>query len=299
MVPRLHSNFSITTCNFHGRDIETIIGMAVYHGDNEAWINQAIDSILEQTYKTFLFVIVVDGDVPQCINDVLTTKANQDTRIILAKNSANVGLAASMNNVINWTSRFSPLFFARMDADDISAPNRLERQVGYLRKHKYISVLGSALNEINEFGDKVGARVMPASHSQIVSMLPRRCSMNHPTLIIRYSVFEQGFLYDPDLKNTQDYFLWVTLAANGFVFRNLKDRLLDFRRVNDFYKRRGFVKSINEFKARFVAMRKLKRLTVLNALYATAVLMLRLMPSYLVKLAYKVDRHMLNRFGKH
>lgn len=293
------TNFSIISCKFTEKRVETVVGMAVYHGDNLAWIEEAVDSILRQTYKTFLFVIVIDGDVPSDVMSTLKQKAADDERVMLAKNSSNLGLAASMNNVISWVHQYSPTFFVRMDADDISAPNRLERQVGYLRKHKYISVLGSALNEVNELGKKVGARVMPASHSQIVSLLPRRCSMNHPTLVIRYSVFEHGFRYDPDLRNTQDYFLWITLASNGFVFRNLKDKLLDFRRVNDFYKRRGLMKSINEFKARFFAMRKLGRLTPLNVVYAFAVLSLRLLPSHFVKVAYKLDRHMLNRFGKH
>lgn len=279
--------------------VETLVAMAVYHGDNELWAIQAIDSILNQSYQNIAFIVIIDGEISDSMKRSLAQKASQDQRMILAQNTCNVGLAESMNRAVEWGKRFNPRYFARMDADDISVENRLARQIGYLNKHAYIAVLGSALTEINEHGEKVGARVMPSSHKQIVSILPRRCSMNHPTVVIRFSVFEQGFRYNSSLMNTQDYFFWITLASKGFVFRNLKDRLLMFRRVNNFYKRRGLSKSLNEFKARMQAMIKLKQFTLYNITYAFSVLALRLMPGKVVRLAYKLDRHLLERFGKH
>ena len=117
--------------------------------------------------------------------------------------------------------------------------------------------------------------------------------------VIRYNVFNDGHRYNGDLLNTQDYFFWITLASKGYIFRNLKDRLLKFRRVNNFYKRRGLSKSLNEFKARVYAITKLKQFSPYNFFYACGVLSLRLMPGKIVKLAYKLDRHLLERFGKH
>jgi hypothetical protein len=108
-------------------------------------------------------------------------------------------------------------------------------------------------------------------------------------------VFEQGFRYRENLMNTQDYFFWADLAAAGFKFANLSDKLLKFRRVNDFYKRRGLGKSINEFKARFYTMKVLDKYSLGNILYAFAVLALRLMPGRVVKFAYKLDRYLLNK----
>ncbi|MBO7920655.1 glycosyltransferase [Alteromonas sp. K632G] len=295
----MDSNLSILHNNYKKKRVETLVAMAVYGGDKVEWVEQAIDSILNQTYQDFVFIIVIDGEITVKMMNKLKDKAFSDHRIILAQNVVKPGLASCMNKAAEWGLSLNPSYFVRMDADDISISTRLARQINYLRKHAYISVLGSALTEINEHGGKVGARVMPSSHRQIVSILPRRCSLNHPTVVIRYTVFEQGYRYDSNLMNTQDYFLWVTLASNGFVFRNLKDRLLNFRRVNNFYKRRGFSKSLNEFRARFNAMLKLKKLTPYNAAYACGVLALRLMPGKVVKLAYKLDRHLLDRFGKH
>ena len=236
--------------------------------------------------------------MPQHLSDIAWDASEQDSRIILTKNETNMGLASSMNAAIEYGFRFYPTYFARMDADDISEPNRLSRQINYLKRHTTISILGSALTEVNERGVKVGARVMPASHKKITKILPRRCSLNHPTVVIRYSVFQDGHRYDSSLRNTQDYFLWIELASHGYIFRNLKDRLLKFRRVNNFYKRRGLIKSLNEFKARLSAVVKLKQYSFYNVFYAFAVLALRMMPGKVVKLAYKLDRRYLEKFGK-
>ncbi|QDG33996.1 glycosyltransferase [Alteromonas mediterranea] len=293
------NQFSILHNKNKKQHVESIVAMAVYQADNAKWLREAIDSITKQTYTNFLFVIVIDGPVPQAISGALNDAVKRDDRIILAQNSHNIGLASSMNAVIDFSMQFKPTFFVRMDADDISEEHRLLRQITYLKRHSNISVLGSALTEINESGFKVGARVMPASHKQIVRILPRRCSLNHPTVVIRYNVFNDGHRYNGDLLNTQDYFFWIMLASKGYIFRNLKDRLLKFRRVNNFYKRRGLSKSLNEFKARVYAITKLKQFSPYNFFYACGVLSLRLMPGKIVKLAYKLDRHLLERFGKH
>tara|TARA_Y100000052_G_scaffold12735_1_gene12388 strand:+ start:6640 stop:7527 length:888 start_codon:yes stop_codon:yes gene_type:complete len=295
----LINQFSILHDKNKKQHVESIVAMAVYQADNVKWLREAIDSITKQTYTNFLFVIVIDGPVPQAISGVLNDAVKRDDRIILTQNSHNIGLASCMNAVIDFSMQFKPTFFVRMDADDISEEHRLLRQITYLKRHSNISVLGSALTEINESGFKVGARVMPASHKQIVRILPRRCSLNHPTVVIRYNVFNDGHRYNGDLLNTQDYFFWITLASKGYIFRNLKDRLLKFRRVNNFYKRRGLSKSLNEFKARVYAITKLKQFSPYNFFYACGVLSLRLMPGKIVKLAYKLDRHLLERFGKH
>jgi len=279
-------------------DIESLVAMAVYHNDCLAWLQQAVSSVLCQSYQSFIYLIVIDGPVSDEITAFLNDTATNDNRIVLAKNAENVGLAASMNFAIEWGMALSLNYFFRMDADDISLPERLEKQVSFLNNHEKVGVLGAALTEINEAGEKVGARIMPASHAQIVRVLPRRCSMNHPTVAFRYDVFRQGFRYDAELKNTQDYFLWIQLASEGIVFCNLKDRLLEFRRVNNFYKRRGLTKSLNEFRARLFAMRALRRLTPWNLIYASGVLTMRLMPARIVKMAYRMDRKMLEKRNK-
>lgn len=277
-----------------------LVAMSTYEADKPEWVRHAIESVCEQTYKDFIFLIIVDGSVPAATTAMLLEFANRDPRLLIAQNSQNMGLAACMNLAIDWAvTQPGIAYFFRMDADDACLPERLEKQISFLDKHHDVDVLGTGLTEVNESDTPVGARVMPASHDIIVRMLPRRCTLNHPTVAIRMNIFHDGFRYDARRLNTQDYFLWIELAANGYQFRNLREKLLRFRRVNDFYKRRGLTKSLNEFKARFVAMRKLHRYSVLNTFYALAVLGLRLMPSRIVKWAYKFDRLLLEKIVKH
>lgn len=291
--------FSIVQSRYTVKTVEAIVGCAVYGNDEPLWVEQALNSILKQTYEDFLLVVVIDGPVSFEIQEVIDVKAQLDERVVVVESKINQGLAACMNFVLDWSLSLKPTYFFRMDADDVSLPNRFQTQIQFLQTHPNVSILGTALIEINEENEKVGSRMMPVSNQQIIRLLPRRCTVNHPTVCIRYEVFLDGYRYNHHLRNTQDYFLWIELAQAGYVFRNLKEQLLMFRRVNDFYKRRGLSKSINEFKARFGAMFKLKRLTLYNLTYAIAVFTLRLLPSKLVKMAYKLDRHLLEKYFKH
>lgn len=297
----MSKQFSFLTPTDLCGSFETVVGMAVYIGDRLEWVEQAINSVLKQTYQDFVYVIVIDGDINEDIYTYLCDVCRQNKKMILALNRSNSGLSSCMNFIVDWalSEHGETKYFFRMDADDISEKNRFSLQVGYLEEHPNISILGCALKEINEVGDVVGKRKLPVKHGDIVKFLPKRCSINHPTVALRFKVFKDGFRYNKSLRNTQDYFLWIELAAAGYQFANLGGKLLQFRRVNDFYKRRGLEKSFNEFKARFYAMRVLKRYTVGNIIYAISVLLLRLMPSKVVKLAYKLDRFLLARKVKH
>ncbi|GAB2688950.1 glycosyltransferase [Aliiglaciecola aliphaticivorans] len=281
--------------------VDSIVGMGVYIEDQLDWVVQSVESVLSQSYQHFQLVLVLDGEVKEDVFNYLSKLSVERNNVQLMKSAANVGLSACMNYVIDWTIENLPSvkFFFRMDADDISLSRRFEKQINFLKTHKNTQVLGTSLVEINEHGKKVGKRKLPKNHGDIFRILPKRCAINHPTVVVRMDVFKAGHRYSEDLQNTQDYFLWIELCAAGYKFANLVEPLLEFRRVNDFYKRRGLSKSINEFKARFYAMKVLKRYSLGNIVYACAVLFLRLMPSKIVKLAYKIDRYLLNKRVRH
>ncbi|WP_308422474.1 glycosyltransferase [Bowmanella pacifica] len=295
----MNNQFEYLGKSLQGKCCQAVVAMAVYQEDRVEWVKQAVDSILEQTFRDFLLFVVVDGPLPSPILSFLQAAEQQTEQLVVLIGTENLGLSSCMNEVIERCAVLSPKYLFRMDADDISEVKRLEKQVSFFERHPHVSVLGTSLVEINEAGVEVGGRKLPLSHQEIFDFLPKRCSMNHPTVAFRYSVFEHGFRYRKELKNTQDYFLWIELMQAGYIFENLSERLLKFRRVNDFYKRRGFDKSINEFKARWFAMNKLKRYSLSNILYAVSVLALRIMPAKVVKLAYKLDRFILDKLVKH
>lgn len=280
---------------------EAVVGMGVYQGDKTDWVKQAVNSMVSQTYQKHVIVIVIDGYIDDTTLTYLIDTADHTPNVLLVQGASNKGLSVSMNFVVEWALKNlqSAKYFFRMDADDISEPSRLEQQSAFLDRNPRVSVLGSGLYEVNEQGKKVGQRKLPQQHGEIIRYLPKRCSINHPTVAVRLNVFQQGFRYRETLMNTQDYYFWADLAAAGFKFANLSDKLLRFRRVNDFYKRRGVGKSINEFRARFYTMKVLNKYSAGNILYAFAVLTLRLMPAQIVKIAYKLDRYILNKKVKH
>nr|WP_289028102.1 glycosyltransferase [uncultured Paraglaciecola sp.] len=273
--------------------------MSVYIGDRLDWVKQAVDSVLAQSFTAFHYFIIIDGDISDSILTFLLDKEKSEFRISIIRNGRNLGLSASMNKAVEAAKNYAPKYFFRMDSDDVSLPDRFLRQVQFLEENPRISILGTALIEINEVGKQVGKRKLPVLNSDILKVLPKRCAINHPTVVLRFSIFQHGLRYKESLQNTQDYFFWADLAVKGYKFANLPEPLLSFRRVNDFYKRRGLSKSLNEFKARFYTMRVLKRYSIGNVLYAFIVLFLRLMPSKIVKLAYQIDRYFLNKSVKH
>ncbi|GGA78544.1 glycosyl transferase [Neiella marina] len=295
METRKQSDFVIYS-HFHlaNIEVESIVGMAVYAGDRVDWVALAIESVLRQTYQDFLLCVVIDGPIAPDMRDLLTKLDKEQQRMVLIESETNLGLAACMNGVIDYANEFSPSFFFRMDSDDICFRGRLARQVKFFRDNPGVSVVGSSLVEIDEKGSSVGRRKMPKKHHEIMRFMPKRCSLNHPTIAIRYDVLEQGFRYNPQLQNTQDYFLWVDLAVAGFQFANINKPLLKFRRAKGFFKRRGLSKSFNEFRARLYAMKKLDRVSPGNLFYACSVFVIRMMPPPLLKFAYKLDRVLLH-----
>lgn len=295
----MSNNFSLNKAPSENVKTDVIVAMSVYKKDRLNWVKEAVSSIVSQEYSDFIFVITVDGPVSELLKDYLLALEVETDNVYIATGEKNVGLSACMNFIIDWAKRFDPKYFFRMDADDISSSERLSKQVAFLEANENVAVLGSALEEINEDGKVVGKRMLPLSHEEIVRFLPKRCSVNHPTVAIRYTVFNKGFRYQESYRNIEDYFLWAELAANGFVFTNLRDTLLKFRRANDFYVRRGFDKSLTEFKARLFTMKVLKKRSLSNYCYAVAVMILRLMPKAIIQLAYKVDRFFLEKMVKH
>ncbi len=272
---------------------DCVVAMAIYSGDHPDWINTAVKSILTQSFGDFVFLILIDGPVSQEVRCALMNAISGDDRVGVFECKQNLGLSTAMNYAIDWSKSLQPLYFFRMDADDISHSERLQTQIDYLSSNKDVDILGTSLFEIDEEGQKVGKRVLPRKHEKIKKMIFTRCPLNHPTVCIRYNVFASGLRYDESLKNTQDYFFWITLMKAGFRFANLKKPLLDFRRVNNFYKRRGFSKSLNEFKARRTAMKEMNKYRLRYIFYALSVLAIRMMPSPMIRLAYAIDRIIL------
>ncbi|AWB01065.1 glycosyl transferase [Vibrio harveyi] len=265
--------------------------MSVYSGDRDEWIKESIDSLLVQSYRADIF-IAVDGNVTNEVIDTLKGYEAKHDNIKIQFYETNEGLATRLNDLIDTVLSSNVLYkyIARMDADDVALPHRIESQVNFLEDNSEISVVGSSVIEVDEYNSPLFTKIMADSHDDLAENIIRKCPFNHPTVVFRSSVFLSGFRYLSGIKNTQDYYLWVQLLSNDYKFSNLKEPLLYFRVSNDFHKKRGVKKAINEFNARVYAMKTLSKLSVLNVVFTVSLLLIRVSPKFISKFAYRYMR---------
>ena len=187
------------------------------------FLKEAIESILTQTFRDFELIIIDDGstnEVPAYLDSLA------DSRIRLIRNSRNIGITKSLNRGFR-ASRGK--YIARMDGDDISFPDRLEKQFSFMEQHPEVVVCGSKVtfDRNKSLPDWKKATDM---ESYRIRMLFRNPGPAHPTAFFRRgTLIKHHIEYDERLKYGQDYGMWETLSRIGQIC-TLPDRLLYFRR---------------------------------------------------------------------
>jgi glycosyltransferase involved in cell wall biosynthesis len=186
----------------------------------QEYILEAVESILEQTFSDFELIIINDGSVDETFNILETIKA-KDPRVRVYHRE-NQGLVKSLNFAIN-ESRGK--YIARMDADDISLPTRLEKQVDVLELNRNIDVVGCDYFTIDSRGYRKKLVELPKSSSDILLALTYSVPVAHPSVMIRKEIFER-YLYQESY--VEDYLLWANIFAVD-NFYNLEEPLFEYR----------------------------------------------------------------------
>lgn len=213
--------------------------MPVFNG--QKYLAEAIESILYQTFPHYEFIIIDDASSDKSL-PIAQHYAKLDPRIRLIHNNENVGIAKSLNKGIELAKGF---YIARMDADDISLPDRFQKQVDFLEENPHIAVLGGAFIYIDASG----------TPSKQVNYFPRPNQVRwklffgnhlaHPTIMMRADLFKQhGIHYNETLQTTQDYDLWVNIVQHHQL-ANLPDVLIYYREHNASVSSRLFGKQKN------------------------------------------------------
>jgi glycosyltransferase involved in cell wall biosynthesis len=191
----------------------------------EKYIGKAIDSILKQTFTDFELIIINDGSVDGTAKIV---DSYTDPRIIYRKHETNRGLIYTLNCLL---SLAKGQYIARMDGDDIALPDRIQKQLEYLERNQQVDVLASQVGLIDEDGNNIGDWDDDIKHSDARS-IKRFLSINnciaHPTIIAKREVLLK-YKYQPRQKLSEDYDLWLRIAADGKVIDKIPLRLLDHR----------------------------------------------------------------------
>jgi glycosyltransferase involved in cell wall biosynthesis/2-polyprenyl-3-methyl-5-hydroxy-6-metoxy-1,4-benzoquinol methylase len=192
--------------------------MSVYNG--EKYLREAIESILNQTFTDFEFVIVNDGSTD---NSLEILKSYDDERIRVINNEKNIGLTKSLNKALK-VARGE--YIARQDADDVSLPDRFEEQMKYFERYPEVALLGTSIYLIDENGKIVGKRIVLAKPS--IKDLFKGNQFNHGSVMFKKEVINQLGGYNELIRYSQDYELWLRIAKHCEV-RNLTQLLYNFR----------------------------------------------------------------------
>lgn len=177
--------------------------MPVYNG--EAHLSEAIESVLNQSFTDFEFLIINDGSTDRSVDII---KTYRDPRIRLVENERNFGLVDTLNRGIDLARGE---LIARMDCDDVCVPERLSKQVAFMKQHPEVGICGSW---IEYFMGKELVMKFPAQHEEIIQAFPSYNPMAHPTVMIRAEILKSRRLYyDSDYRHVEDYELWTRLAA--------------------------------------------------------------------------------------
>jgi hypothetical protein len=191
------------------KSIPVSVVMSVFNG--QAFLVEAVESILGQTFRDFEFVIVDDGSTDGTA-EILDRFARQDERIRILRH-ANKGRAESLNAGIGLANG---KYIARMDADDIALRIRLEEQIRFMEEHPDVGLLGGAFELISDNGTRLMKTVsFPTEDLDIKSALLVDNPICHPTVVMRKAVFEPSGGYRKALVDADDYDLWLRISEKS------------------------------------------------------------------------------------
>lgn len=195
--------------------------MSVYNG--ERYLREAIESILAQTFTDFEFLIINDGSTDGSLDIILSYT---DTRIRLIDNAENIGLTKSLNKGI---SLARGKYIARMDADDISLVERLEKQVRFLEVEKEYVIIGTGAYLIDDSGDEIGKLDRPFTYDEILGHIFFFNPVIHPSVMFHREIIIKIGCYDTSIPKAQDYELWFRIIGKNMKIRNLPSLLIKHR----------------------------------------------------------------------
>lgn len=220
--------------------------MGVYNASNRDMIAASINSVLNQTYGDFELIICDDGSIDDT-NKILREYMEIDKRITIITNAFNQGLAFSLNRCLKISKG---KYIARMDVDDVSLPNRFEREIEFLEENRNYAMVGTSINLFDDKG-VWGNR----------KMIENPCKKDflfgspfiHPTILIRKNILEKlnGYRVSKETLRAEDYDLFMRLYNLGYKGYNIPEFLYNYREDVNSYKKRKYFHRFDEARVRY------------------------------------------------
>lgn len=197
--------------------------MSVYNTPDE-WLSQSIQSVLNQSYRDFEFLIVDDGS-SQSNKDVLIRYKNRDFRIHIITNDKNIGLTSSLNKAVSLAKGD---YIARLDSDDIALPDRFQRQLKCFYENPKLVLCGTGAIRLTNGGEIYCPPLVGDSDELKINLLFGNIFV-HSSVMIRTSILKSnGLMYNEYFRAAQDFDLWSRLAAFGDL-KNIDEKLCVYR----------------------------------------------------------------------
>ncbi len=208
-----------------------------------------MESVLKQSFSPNEILVVADGPVPIELENVVSNfkyrllKDNFPIEINYLKLEKHMGLGIAMNRAVEVAKGD---FIARMDADDISLPDRFEKQMKCFEEEENLSVVGGQIAEFDgDMKNVTGRRIVPLQHDDIANYMKSRNGMNHVTTILKKEDLIAAGNYQ-SFHYLEDYYLWVRMISQGFKFRNIPDDVVMVRAGKEQMDRRGGYKYLKQ-----------------------------------------------------
>lgn len=257
--------------------------MSVYERDDARLVEGALESIRRQDYAggPVRLYLCVDGPLQPATAAVLEKRAGTIHKLL--RNEVNQGLARSLNRLIDALE--DEAFVFRMDSDDVSHAHRISAQVAALEAHPEVDIIGGSIREVDREGRLLRTVSYPQDRGEIRRFIARRNPLAHPTVCFRRRAIARFGRY-PDVGLNQDWALWFECLALGLRLSNVADILVDMTVSDDFFRRRGAGRALEEFR---ISCRGIRRLYGVSWRYAYPAMRLafRLLPQPLIRLAYR------------
>lgn len=223
--------------------------MPVYNAGD--FLRPALDSILSQTHQNWELIAINDGSTDNSWS-ILKQFQSQDKRVKIFKNDKNHGIGFTTNLAIK---KAKGAFIARMDADDISLPSRIKKQVKFLLQNPNVIAVGGQCHVINTKGEVVGKKNFPTEHQQIKSMMYNAMSIQQPTVMFNTKLLPKQFTwYNNSLSPVDDLDLFFRLFKYGQL-ANLNNFVLKYRQYHQ-------SSSLKDPKKTFSLTKKVRKLAV-------------------------------------
>ena len=232
-------NYSYNEINPEISAGETSILIPVYKGDNASDFSEALTSILDQTYRNFELVVVLDGPVSKEITEIVKFKSLKQLKVKVLSLRENSGLPTALNLGLQHCEGH---YIIRCDADDINESDRFKILVNECIRRE-VDVLGSQILEFSSGDENMFKKLVPLKHEEIKRFALYRNPMNHMSVLFKKSAVIDVGGY-PQIPFKEDYGLWLKMIDSGYTFENLSDTLVHARVNGQFFSRRGGRKHI-------------------------------------------------------